>query len=320
MNCAIKRENKRILITGGAGFIGSHLCDYFLTEGDEVICVDNLVTGKIENLSAALENPRFTFIESDVCEELGFDVDLVFHLASPASPVHYTMMPVETLMANSIGTMRCLETALKNGARMVLGSTSEVYGDPAISPQPESYFGNVNPVGIRSCYDEGKRFSEALCKAYERAKGAQIVIVRIFNTYGTRMSKDDGRVIPNFVSQALSGKPLTVYGDGTQTRSFCHISDMVSGLVQAALSERAVGEVLNIGNPDEVRIIDLASMIIEMTHSCSEVVFEPLPEDDPTKRKPDITKAKEILGWHPRVPLAAGLEEFIEWVKDRESA
>lgn len=313
----LSKGQKRILITGGAGFIGSHLCDYLLGAGHEVICVDNLVTGNIRNLSKALETPSFTFIESDICESVEFEVDLIFHLASPASPVHYMKMPVETLMANSVGTMRCLELAVKSGARMLLGSTSEVYGDPAVSPQPESYFGNVNPVGVRSCYDEGKRFSEALCKAFERTKGAEVVIVRIFNTYGTRMRKDDGRVIPNFVSQAMSGHPLTVYGDGTQTRSFCHVSDMISGLVRAAFCDRAIGEVVNIGNPDEIRIIDLARLIIDMTNSDSEVVFEPLPEDDPAKRKPDISKAVELLGWQPKVSLSSGLKEFIGWFREQ---
>ncbi len=315
MNGDFSGKRKKILITGGAGFIGSHLCDYLLRDGHEVICLDNLVTGKVENLSMALKNPRFTFIAGDVCKCAELEVDLIFHLASPASPVHYSRMPVETLMANSVGTMRCLELAVKNEARMLFGSTSEVYGDPAVSPQPESYFGNVNPVGVRSCYDEGKRFSEALCKAFERTRGAKVVIVRIFNTYGTRMRKDDGRVIPNFVSQAISGRPLTVYGDGTQTRSFCHVSDMISGLVRAAFSDKTIGEVVNIGNPDEIRIIDLARMIIDMTNSNSKIVFEPLPEDDPAQRRPDITKALKILGWRPEIPLSSGLEEFIEWFK-----
>jgi nucleoside-diphosphate-sugar epimerase len=307
----------QILVTGGAGFIGSHLCDALLGEGCGVVCLDDLSTGDGSNIRDALEHPRFTFAQADVVEPFDFDADFIFHLASPASPVDYTNLPVETMLANSLGTRNCLELALRKGSRMLMCSTSEVYGDPLVSPQGEGYYGNVNPVGPRSCYDEGKRFAEALCKAYERRYGLQVVIVRIFNTYGSRMRRRDGRVIPNFVLQALEGEPLTIYGDGSQTRSFCHSSDMVRGLVLAMFASEAVGEIINLGNPDEMTVLELARLVREKTGSSSEMTFTDLPADDPHRRRPDITKATGMLGWTPRVSLEDGLEDVIEWFRQR---
>jgi len=309
------KKSKKVLVTGGAGFIGSHLCDALLAAGHEVTCLDNLATGRMANVEKALQNPLFTLVDKDVTGPIEEKVDVIYHLASPASPADYYAMPVKTLLANSIGTNNCLELALKLGARLLFASTSEVYGDPEVSPQKEGYYGHVNPVGLRSCYDEGKRFAEALCKAYERHDGVDVVIVRIFNTYGSRMRPDDGRVIPNFVCQALEGQPMTIYGDGSQTRSFCHVSDMVKGLTLAMETPEAGGEVINIGNPDEMRVIDLAARVREKTGTDSPLVFEPLPEDDPLQRKPDITKAMKLLGWAPTVSLEDGLEDAVAWFK-----
>lgn len=310
---AVKR--RRALVTGGAGFIGSHLCDALLAEGCEVVCLDNLATGCTTNLEKAKADARFSFIEADVTCPLdeSIDVDVIYHLASPASPADYYAMPVKTMLANSLGTRSCLDLAEKLSARMLFASTSEVYGDPQVSPQGESYFGHVNPVGLRSCYDEGKRFGEALCKAYERERGNDVVIIRIFNTYGSRMRPDDGRVIPNFIGQALKGEALTVYGDGSQTRSFCHVSDMVKGLMLAMGSKEAGGQIVNMGNPDEMRVIDLAARIREKVASSSPIAFEELPENDPLQRKPDITRAMKLLGWAPRVTLDEGLDDAIAW-------
>ena len=307
------KKAKRAVVTGGAGFIGSHLCDALLRDGLEVTCIDNFVTGRAVNIEEARENPRFSVIEADVTEPLDVEADMIFHLASPASPLDYYAMPVETLLANSLGTLNCLEAAEKLGVRMLMASTSEVYGDPEVSPQGEDYYGHVNPIGPRSCYDEGKRFGEALCKACERMYETQVVIVRIFNTYGSRMRAHDGRVIPNFVRQALAGEPLTIYGDGNQTRSFCHVSDMVTGLKGAMNTPDVAGEVINLGNPNEMRVIDLAARIREKTQTDSGVVFEPLPQDDPLQRKPDITRAMKLLGWAPRVGLEDGLDDVIAW-------
>jgi len=306
----------KVLVTGGAGFIGSHLCEALVADGYRVICLDDLSTGDSSNISDLMDNPEFVFERRDILEPLDFDVDHVFHLASPASPVDYTNMPIETMLANSRGTMNCLELCTRRGVRMLMCSTSEVYGDPLTSPQTEEYFGNVNPVGPRSCYDEGKRFSEALCKAYERKLGARVVIVRIFNTYGSRMRKDDGRVIPNFVLQALGGLPLTVYGDGTQTRSFCHSSDMVRGLILAMFTEEAAGEVINLGNPNEMTIAELAKIVRKRVGSTSETAFADLPVDDPHRRRPDISKASRLLGWVPEVELESGLDDVIAWFSD----
>jgi nucleoside-diphosphate-sugar epimerase len=309
-------SGKRALVTGGVGFIGSHLCDALLEKGYSVVCLDNMSTGHRDNISSALKDPGFALEERDACEPLDYEVDCVFHLASPASPVDYYAMQVETMRANSLGTMNCLELARRTGCRLIMASTSEVYGDPQVTPQREDYFGHVNPVGPRSCYDEGKRFSEALCKAYEREHQVEVVIVRIFNTYGTRMRERDGRVIPNFVCQALDGEPLTIYGDGGQTRSFCHVSDMVRGLMLAMSSAEAPGEVINLGNPNEMRVIDVAGRIRRKVASSSEMVFENLPVDDPLQRKPDISKAMSMLGWAPEVELEAGLDDVIAWFRE----
>ena len=314
---AAEKTGKRALVTGGCGFIGSHLCDELLRRDYRVVCVDNLVTGDRTNVEGALAHPGFSLEEKDVTDPLDYEVDHIFHLASPASPVDYGNMPIKTMLANAIGTMNCLELARRLDARVLLSSTSEVYGDPQVSPQAEDYFGNVNPVGPRSCYDEGKRFAEALCKAYEREHGIDVVIVRVFNTYGPRMRKDDGRVIPNFVCQALAGEPLTVYGDGDQTRSFCHVSDMVRGLVLAVLTPAAGGEIVNLGNPNEMRVIDLANFVRQKVGSSSPMEFKELPRDDPHMRRPEISKAMRLLGWAPEVDLEAGLDDVIKWFRER---
>jgi len=312
----MSESEKRVLVTGGAGFIGSHLCDALLKKGYKVVCLDNLVTGDRRNIAGALENDAFSFEQADVCDPFDFDIDFVFHMASPASPVDYHAMQVETMRANSLGTLNCLELAKRRECRMLLASTSEVYGDPQISPQDESYFGHVNPVGPRSCYDEGKRFAEALCKAYEREAGLDLVIVRIFNTYGPRMRENDGRVIPNFVCQAFDEKPLTIYGDGSQTRSFCHVSDMVRGLMLAMFRPESGGQVINLGNPNEMRVIDLAGRIRQKISSASDMEFEPLPQDDPLQRKPDISRAMSMLGWAPEVDVERGLDDVISWFRE----
>ncbi|PKQ27747.1 MAG: hypothetical protein CVT63_06410 [Candidatus Anoxymicrobium japonicum] len=309
------KKKKRALVTGGAGFIGSHLCDALLAEGCEVTCLDNLATGKLENINMARNNPLFGFEKRNVIEPFDVQADVIYHLASPASPMDYYATPVETMLANSYGAWNCLELARKTGARLLIASTSEVYGDPEVSPQGEDYYGHVNPIGLRSCYDEGKRFSEALCKACERQYETDAVIARIFNTYGSRMRANDGRVIPNFICQALEGKPFTIYGDGNQTRSFCHVSDMVKGLMLAMKTPEAGGEVINIGNPDEMRIIDLAARLREKTGTSSVTVFEPLLQDDPFQRKPDISKAMKLLAWAPQVGLDEGLDDTIAWFR-----
>jgi len=307
----------RALVTGGGGFIGSHLCDELLRKDYVVTCVDDFTTGDPANLKDAMGHPEFSLEEKDVTDTLDYEVDYIFNLASPASPVDYLNMPIKTMLANAIGTKNCLELARKLEVRMLLSSTSEVYGDPEVSPQAEDYFGHVNPVGPRSCYDEGKRFAEALCKAYEREHGVDVVIVRIFNTYGPRMRMEDGRVIPNFVCQALSGEPLTIYGDGDQTRSFCHVSDMVKGLMLAMFTPAAAGEIVNLGNPNEMRVIDLANFIRQKTGSTSSMEFKEYPQDDPHMRKPDIGKAMRLLGWAPEVDLESGLDDVIEWFRGK---
>lgn len=309
----MKKKEARALVTGGAGFIGSHLCDALLAGGVGVTCLDDLSTGSEANLSSAAGNELFRLERRDATEPFDFDVDCIFHLASPASPVDYHSMQVHTMRVNSLGTMNCLELAQRRECRVVLASTSEVYGDPLVTPQREDYHGNVNPVGPRSCYDEGKRFAEALCKAYERERGVEVVIVRIFNTYGPRMRASDGRVIPNFISQALAGRPLTIYGDGSQTRSFCHVSDMIKGIRKAMTTPDAAGEVINLGNPNEMRIIDLAGRVRSRLASPSEMEFEPLPQDDPMQRNPDISKAMRLLGWAPEVDLEDGLDDTVAW-------
>lgn len=309
------KDRERVLVTGGAGFIGSHLCDSLLAAGYSVICLDNFVTGSRQNIEEAHLQARFSLIEADVEKPIDISVDYIFHLASPASPVDYTRIPIRTMLSNSIGTYNCLELARKTGARLLMGSTSEVYGDPQVSPQREDYFGFVNPVGPRSCYDEGKRFAEALCKAYEKEHETDVVIVRIFNTYGRRMRRDDGRVIPNFVCQALEDKPITIYGEGLQTRSFCHVTDMIRGLEAAMFTPRARGEIINLGNPREIRIIDLANIIREKCSSKSPFVFSELPTDDPLQRRPDIEKAMRLLGWSPQIETQEGLDDVIEWFR-----
>ncbi len=306
----------RVLVTGGAGFIGSHLCERLLREGHDVVCLDNLLTGNKENLAAIADDPRFTFFLADVAHPFNLEVDAVAHLASPASPVDYQRWPVETMLANSLGTYNCLELARKQGARFLLASTSEVYGDPQVNPQPESYLGNVNPVGPRACYDEAKRFAEAMTSTYRRMHGVRAVIIRIFNTFGPRMRREDGRVVPNFITQALEGKPLTVYGDGSQTRSFCYVDDLVEGLTRALQLEGLDGEVINLGNDTEMTIKRFAELVREVVGTDSGITYLPLPEDDPLQRRPDLTRARELLGWEPRVGMEDGLRRVIEWFKE----
>ena len=302
----------RAVVTGAAGFLGSHLSDRLLKEGWDVVAVDNLITGDPSNLVEALEDPRCSFVDRDVSAGLDVDgdVDLVFHLASPASPPDYLEHPIETLDVGSFGTRHALELAVDKGARFFIASTSEVYGDPLVHPQPETYWGNVNPVGPRSVYDEAKRFSEALTMAFARARGLEVRIVRIFNTYGPRMRRRDGRAVPNFIDQALRGEPLTVHGDGTQTRSLCYVDDLIEGIWRLATSSTP-GPV-NLGNPEEVTILELARTIAELAGSSSDVVFIDRPVDDPEVRRPDISLARKELGWEPRVPLRDGLTVTLE--------
>jgi dTDP-glucose 4,6-dehydratase len=304
----------RVVVTGGAGFLGSHVCDLLIERGDEVVCVDNLCTGLLGNVAHLLDRPGFTFAEQDVSAGIAVDgaVDLVMHLASPASPPEYFRLAIETLEVGSLGTMNTIGLALGKGARYFLASTSEVYGDPLVHPQPETYWGHVNPIGVRSVYDEAKRFAEAVTMAYHRERGLDVRISRTFNTYGPRMRPDDGRVVTNFIAQALAGRPLTVYGEGHQTRSFCFVDDQVRGLVALADSDY-VGPV-NIGNPNEFTILELAEEVRAATGSRSEIRYEPLPSDDPMQRRPDITLARQVLGWEPKVELAEGLERTIPWI------
>lgn len=311
---------QNILVTGGAGFIGSNLCKSLLEDNKKVICVDNLTTGDYQNIDPFIHNSNFKFIEQDVIEELDIDnIDFIFHLASPASPNKknersYIQKPIETLLANSLGSYRLLELARKNSSKFLYASSSEVYGDPKQSPQKEDYFGNVNPNGVRSVYDEGKRFGEAITMAYFRKFDLDIKIVRIFNTYGPKMV-DDGRVITSFIIQALKKEPLTVYGDGKQTRSLCFIDDMVEGLREVMFSNKTKGEVLNLGNPGERTILELAELIMKLTNSNSKIIFEDISQDDPKRRLPDISKAKRLLGWEPKVGLEEGLRKTIEYLK-----
>jgi nucleoside-diphosphate-sugar epimerase len=310
----------RALITGGAGFIGSHLCERLLDRGDEVVCVDNLITGKSENLSQLRSHPRFTYIQADVTQPLAYDdpVDAVFHLASPASPRGYLSKPLETALVNSLGTQRMLELVQAQGAKFLLASTSEAYGDPLVHPQTEDYWGNVNPVGIRSCYDEGKRFAEALTMVFVRQFGVDARIVRIFNCYGPRSDPEDGRIVPNFVTQALMGKPLTVYGDGSQTRSLCYVSDLVSGLIRAMDVPNTAGRVYNLGNPDERTVLEFAQLIKQISGSSSVIRFvDPISTDDPQRRCPDIRRAQSELGWEPTISLDRGLDDTIAWFRTR---
>lgn len=303
----------RILVTGGAGFLGSHLCDYLIEKDHEVICIDNLITGNIENIGHLSGNEKFHFIKHDVTEYIFISghLDAVLHFASPASPVDYLEYPIQTLKVGSLGTHKALGLAREKGARFLLASTSEVYGDPMVHPQPEDYWGNVNPNGPRGVYDEAKRFAEAMTMAYHRFHGIETRIVRIFNTYGPRMRLNDGRVVPNFISQALSGKPLTVYGDGSQTRSFCYYTDMIEGIHRLLKSD--VDTPVNLGNPTEYKILEFAKKIIEATGSTSGIIHKKLPQDDPKVRCPDITKARELFGWEPKVSLDEGLKKTISF-------
>lgn len=306
---------KTLLITGGAGFIGSHLCEFLLDKGYKVIAMDNLITGNLKNIGHLRSNKNFTYIHHDVSKHIVINenLDFVLHFASPASPIDYQKIPIQTLKAGSLGTHNTLGLVLAKNTKYMLASTSEVYGDPLVNPQPENYLGNVNPVGVRGCYDEAKRFAEALTMAYHRIHKIDTKIVRIFNTYGERMRKDDGRVVPNFINQALSNKPITVYGDGKQTRSFCYISDLINGIYQLMVSK--INEPINLGNPEEHTILEFAELIKELTKSKSKIVFQPLPIDDPHVRCPDITKAKKLLGWEPKISMEEGIKKTIEWFK-----
>jgi len=306
----------RTLVTGGAGFLGSHLCEYLLNKGHEVIAMDNLITGSVDNI-AHLRSEHFSFIKYDVTNYVYVEgpLDYVLHFASPASPLDYAEFPIQTLKVGSLGTHKALGLAMEKNATFLLASTSEVYGDPQVHPQPESYWGNVNPVGPRGVYDEAKRFSEALTMAYHRYHNVDTRIVRIFNTYGPRMRPEDGRAIPTFIPQALRGEAITVFGDGSQTRSFCYVSDLIEGIYRLLMSD--ITEPVNIGNPDERSIMELAEAVIRLAKSKSKIVYRPLPVNDPKIRQPDIRKAKELLGWEPKVNLEQGLMVTIEWFKKK---
>ncbi|MBP7564656.1 MAG: SDR family oxidoreductase [Burkholderiaceae bacterium] len=308
-------QARRVLVAGGAGFLGSHLCERLLDDGAAVVCVDDLSTGARENVAHLLAHPRFDFLLHDVCAPLDLAVDEIYNLACPASPVHYQRDPLQTTRTSVLGAMNLLELARRSGARILQASTSEVYGDPEVHPQPEGYWGRVNPIGIRSCYDEGKRCAESLFFDYHRQHGVRIKVARIFNTYGPRMQPDDGRVVSNFIVQALRGEPLTVYGSGTQTRSFCHVSDLVEGLVVLMASAEGFTGPVNLGNPAEITIRALAGQVLRMTASASVIEHRPLPGDDPVQRQPDITLAGQQLGWAPRVPLDDGLRQTIDFFR-----
>ena len=323
---------KRVLITGGAGFIGSHLSERLLSDGHEVLCLDNYFTGRKRNISHLLSNPRFELMRHDVTEPVLVEVDWIFNLACPASPIHYQYNPVKTIKVNMLGALNVLGLAKRVRARVLQASTSEVYGDPEVHPQTEEYWGHVNPIGKRSCYDEGKRVAETLFFDYMRQNGVDIKVIRIFNTYGPRMRSDDGRVVSNFIEQALRNEPITIYGEGSQTRSFCYVDDMIEGMIRMMDYETG-GQIreedytksrlsgfpgpVNLGNPEEVSILGVAERIIEMTGSKSCITFERLPEDDPKRRCPDIEKARQHLGWEPRVPLDAGLKKTVEYFKSQ---
>ena len=305
---------KTILVTGGAGFLGSHLCDRLINEGNKVICVDNLYTGSLENIKHHMDNPNFSFKEHDVIEPMDVTVDQIYNLACPASPPHYQADPIKTAKTSVFGALNLLELAKKNNARILQASTSEVYGDPQVHPQPESYRGYVNTIGIRSCYDEGKRMAETLFFDYHRQHNVDIRVMRIFNTYGPRMNPNDGRVVSNFIVQAINGEDITIYGDGTQTRSFCYVDDLIEGMYRLMNTEDFTGPV-NIGNPGEFTMLELAKKVIELTGSKSQLVYRPLPSDDPLQRKPVIELAKEKLDWEPTIMLEEGLKKTIEYFK-----
>jgi dTDP-glucose 4,6-dehydratase len=312
----MKESGKKVgVVTGGAGFLGSHLCEHLIAEGNNIIAIDNLITGDTKNIAHLFGNPNFKFVKHDVTEYMYIDgrVDYILHFASPASPIDYLKLPIQTLKVGSLGTHKALGLAKAKGARFLLASTSEVYGDPQIHPQPESYWGNVNPVGFRGVYDEAKRFAEALTMAYRRYHGVDTRIVRIFNTYGPRMRINDGRAIPAFISQALRGEDVTVFGSGSQTRSVCYVDDLIDGIYRLLLSEEQ--DPVNIGNQDEITMLELAKEIIELTGSKSKIVYKPLPEDDPKVRQPDTTKARTILKWAPKVNRKEGLRKTIEYFR-----
>jgi UDP-glucuronate decarboxylase len=312
----ISKFPMRILITGGAGFLGSHLCDKLLGLGHEVICIDNLFTGSKANIAHLLDNPNFEFVRHDVIDPFKYEVDQIYNLACPASPPHYQYNPIKTIKTSVLGAINCLGLAKRLKARVFQASTSEVYGDPSVHPQPESYWGNVNPIGRRSCYDEGKRVAETLFFDYHRENKVDIRIVRIFNTYGPRMHPNDGRVVSNFIVQALKGVDLTIYGDGQQTRSFCYVDDLLEGFVRLMAQTETVGPV-NIGNPGEFTMLELAQQVLKLTGSKSNIIHKPLPADDPKQRRPDITLAQKYLKWEPKVQLTEGLEKTIAYFKTK---
>lgn len=307
---------KRIVVTGGAGFLGSHLCEKLLEQENDVICVDNLFTGKKDNIRHLMDNPYFEFIRHDVTEPLYVEVDQIYNLACPASPIHYQYNPIKTAKTSVMGAMNCLGLAKRCNARILQASTSEVYGDPEIHPQPETYRGCVNPIGIRSCYDEGKRMAETLFFDYHRQHNVDIKVIRIFNTYGPRMSENDGRVVSNFIVQALKGEDITIYGDGKQTRSFCYVDDLVDGMIRMMNSRDGLTGPINLGNPGEFTMLELAQNIIRLTESKSKIVYMPLPSDDPTQRKPVIELAKKELDWEPKVELEEGLIKTINYFRE----
>ncbi len=312
------RRLDRVVVTGGAGFLGSHLCDHFLGRGIAVVAIDNLLTGSLDNIAHLSGDPAFSFQRQDVTEYLDVEgpVDAVLHFASPASPIDYALLPIQTIKVGTLGTHRALGLAMAKGARFLLASTSEVYGDPEVHPQPETYWGHVNPVGPRSIYDEAKRAAEAFTMAYHNHHGLDTRIVRIFNTYGPRMRRHDGRAVPAFVTQALAGEPITVFGEGSQTRSLCYVDDLIDGVHRLLASDHPLP--VNIGNPSEITMLELARMVRELCGSTSQIVFEPLPVDDPRRRRPDITLARQLLAWEPRVPLKDGLARTIAWWRGGE--
>ena len=304
----------RILITGGAGFLGSHLCDRLIEQGHDIICLDNFFTGRKANIQHLVGNPHFELVRHDVIDPFKFEVDRIYNLACPASPPHYQYNPIKTMKTSVVGAINCLGLAKRVKARVFQASTSEVYGDPNVHPQPEAYWGHVNPIGLRSCYDEGKRAAETLFFDYHRENGVDIRVIRIFNTYGPRMLPDDGRVVSNFIVQALQGKDLTVYGEGSQTRSFCYVDDLVDGFMRFMEQEKIVGP-MNLGNPGEFTMLQLAELVLKKVGGKSKISHLPLPSDDPKQRRPDITLAKETLGWEPKVPLESGIEKTIAYFK-----
>ena len=306
---------KKILVTGGAGFLGSHLCQRLLDEGNHVLCVDNYFTGSIENIQSMMSNPYFEVIRQDICMSLYVEVDEIYNLACPASPKYYQLDPIQTMKTSILGTFNMLGLAKRTGAKILHTSTSEIYGDPKVHPQTEAYWGNVNPIGIRACYDEGKRAAETLCFDYNRKHGVDIKVVRIFNTYGPRTGVDDGRVVSNFIIQALRGDPITIYGDGSQTRSFCYVDDMINGLV--AMMQSSLTGPVNLGNPGEFTVKELAMMVLRLTQSSSKIVYKDLPQDDPQQRRPNISLARDKLSWEPKVDLETGLKETIEYFRTK---